>query len=231
MTGTSHPDTKRTVVLTGVTKGLGRAMALELIERGHTVCGCGRSERLIRELAERFDAPHRFEVVDVTSDDAVARWADDLLAAYGAPDLLINNAALANEPAPLWTVPADEFSRIIDVNIKGVYHVIRAFLPAMIQRGKGVIVNFSSGWGRSTSPEVAPYCTTKWAVEGMTQAMAQELPDGLAAVAYSPGIIDTDMLRTCFGAGAANHEKPDTWARKSVTVLLNLGPRDNGRSI
>lgn len=222
---------KKTIIITGATKGLGRAMAEAFIERGHTVCGCGRSEAHIRELAARHGAPHRFDPVDVTSDQAVGRWAESVLAAHHPPDVLINNAGLANQRARLWEVPADEFSRIMDVNIKGVYHVIRHFLPKMIQRGEGVIVNFSSGWGRTTSPEVAPYCTTKWAVEGMTQALAQEIPDGLAAVAYSPGIIDTDMLRICFGDAAGNHEKPEAWARKSVPVLLRLGPRDNGRSI
>src|SRR5207302_9465479 len=127
------------------------------------------------------------------------------------PDLLVNNAALVNDNAPLWEVPPDQFSRVIDVNIKGVYHVIRAFVPAMIRKGSGVIINFSSGWGRSTSPEVAPYCATKFAIEGLTQALAQELPEGLAAVPLNPGVIDTDMLRSCFGDSAGGYPKPEGW--------------------
>ena len=102
----------------------------------------------------------------------------------------------------LWKVAADEFDRVVDVNIKGVANVIRAFVPAMIEREGGVIVNFSSGWGRSTAPEVAPYCATKWAIEGLTRALAQELPTGLAAVPLNPGIIDTEMLRSTFGGRA-----------------------------
>jgi NAD(P)-dependent dehydrogenase (short-subunit alcohol dehydrogenase family) len=117
------------------------------------------------------------------------------------------------------------------VNIKGVYHVIRHFVPAMIARRTGVVVNFSSGWGRSTDAEVAPYCTTKWAIEGLTRALAKELPRGLAAVAYSPGVIDTDMLRMCWGEDAGRYRTPDEWARKSVPALLRLGARDNGRSL
>src|SRR6185295_7668060 len=97
-----------------------------------------------------------------------------------------------NANAPLWRVPVEEFDQVIDVNIKGVANVIRAFLPAMIERGNGVVVNFSSGWGRSTAADVAPYCATKWAIEGLTQALAQELPKGMAAVPVNPGIIDTD---------------------------------------
>ena len=65
----------------------------------------------------------------------------------------------------------------------------------MVDKRRGVIVNFSSGWGRSTDAEVAPYCATKWAIEGMTQALSQELPPGMAAVPLNPGIINTDCCR------------------------------------
>jgi NAD(P)-dependent dehydrogenase (short-subunit alcohol dehydrogenase family) len=125
-------------------------------------------------------------------------------------------------------VPPEEFSRLVDVNVKGVFLVIRAFLPAMIARGSGVVVNFSSGWGRGTSPQVAPYCATKWAVEGLTRALADELPYGLAAVPLNPGIIHTDMLERCFGGRAAEYWRPAAWARKAAPFLLELGPEDNG---
>jgi NAD(P)-dependent dehydrogenase (short-subunit alcohol dehydrogenase family) len=78
----------------------------------------------------------------------------------------------------------------------------------MIRRGSGVIVNFSSGWGRSVSAEVAPYCASKWAVERLTRALAEELPSGLAAVPLNPGIINTEMLQSCFGADAQNYPEP-----------------------
>src|SRR4029079_16144380 len=98
-----------------------------------------------------------------------------------------------NGPAPLWAVPREEFDRLIHVNIKGIANVIRHLVPAMIGRGSGVIVNISSGWGRSTAAEVAPYCASKWAVEGLTRALAQELPAGMAAVPLNPGISDTEQ--------------------------------------
>src|SRR5262249_29366422 len=151
------------------TRGLGRAMVDRFVELGHQVLGCGRSKEQIGELRRTFGPPHDFDVVDVAREPQVRAWAERLLAAHGPPDLLLNNAALINENAPLWQVPAEEFDRVIDVNIKGVANVIRHFVPAMVARKSGVIVNFSSGWGRSTSPEVAPYCATKWAVEGLTR--------------------------------------------------------------
>ncbi len=106
--------------------------------------------------------------------------------------------------------------------------IIRAFLPAMMERGEGVVVNFSSGWGRSTAPEVAPYCATKWGIEGLTSALAQELPPGLAAVALNPGVIDTRMLRSCFGENAASYPDPAHWAEMAVPFLASLSARHNG---
>jgi NAD(P)-dependent dehydrogenase (short-subunit alcohol dehydrogenase family) len=177
----------KTILITGVSRGLGRALTEELIRVGHTVIGCGRSAKEITALQKQHAAPNDFCVVDVADDAGVSEWAKRVLTAHGAPDLLLNNAALINRNAPLWEVPAAEFSRVIDVNIKGVTNVIRHFVPAMVSRRRGVIVNFSSGWGRSTDAEVAPYCATKWAIEGLTRSLAQELPPGLAAVPLNPG--------------------------------------------
>jgi len=223
------PD--KTILITGVTRGLGRAMTEEFIRLGHVVIGCGRSEKEIAQLQRKFAAPNDFAVVDVADDAQVAAWAKRVLASRGAPDLLLNNAALINRNAPLWNVPAQEFSDVIDVNVKGVANVIRHFVPAMIRRKSGVIANFSSGWGRSTDAEVAPYCATKWAIEGLTQALAQELPAGMAAVPFNPGIIDTDMLRSSFGGSAGNYPGPHEWAKITAPFLLKLGPADNGRPL
>jgi NAD(P)-dependent dehydrogenase (short-subunit alcohol dehydrogenase family) len=218
------------IVLTGATRGLGRAMTEAFIAAGHTVVGCGRGKEQVANMRETWPRPHRFDVVDVADDAAVAAWAKSVLA-DGPPDLLLNNAAVVNGNAVLWEVPAEEFDAVIDVNIKGVANVLRHFVPAMVARERGVIVNFSSGWGRSTSPEVAPYCATKWAIEGLTQALAQELPRGMAAVPLNPGIINTEMLQSCFGAEAASYPSPREWAESAVPFLLSLGAKDNGRPL
>lgn len=222
------PIKGKLVVITGVSRGLGRAMAEDFIRRGHTVVGCGRSTAAVTDLAKHHGTPHDFTALDVTSDEAVKAWAQRILASHGAPDLLLNNAALINRNAPLWEIGAQEFSDVVDVNIKGVANVVRHFVPAMVAKRSGVIVNFSSGWGRSTSAEVAPYCATKWAMEGLTQALAQELPAGMAAVPLNPGIINTDMLQSCFGSSAASYPTAKEWAKSAVPFLLKLGPADNG---
>jgi NAD(P)-dependent dehydrogenase (short-subunit alcohol dehydrogenase family) len=119
----------------------------------------------------------------------------------------------------------------MNVNVIGVFNVLKAFVPAMVQRNEGVIVNLSSGWGRSTSPNVAPYCASKYAIEGLTLALAQELPGGMAAIPLNPGVIDTDMLRQCWGDQADLYQKPEAWAQRAVPFMLNLGPKDNGQSL
>lgn len=219
------------IVITGATRGLGRALAEEFIRGGHTVIGCGRGGEAIFDLRMTYQAPHDFSVVDVALDNKVALWAAKVLENDTPPDLLINNAGVINRNAPLWELDDREFTKVIDVNVRGVANVIRHFVPAMVARKQGIIVNLSSGWGRSTSPEVSAYCASKYAIEGLTQALAQELPKGMAAVPLNPGVIDTDMLRSCWGEGAGNYGKADAWAKVAAPFILGLGAKDNGRSL
>lgn len=219
------------IVITGVTRGLGRALLEEFIRAGHTVIGCGRSGDAIFDLRMTHQAPHDFSVVDVALDTKVSIWAAKVLEHDSAPDLLINNASIMNRLSPLWEQDDREFTRLVDANIRGTQNVIRHFVPAMVARKKGVIVNFSSGWGRSVAPDVAPYCMSKWAIEGLTKALAAELPDGMAAIPLNPGVIDTDMLRSCWADGASAYPKAEQWAKVAAPFILNLGPKDNGRSL
>jgi NAD(P)-dependent dehydrogenase (short-subunit alcohol dehydrogenase family) len=221
----------RTVLVTGVTRGLGRSLALRFAQLGHVVVGCGRTTSAVEELQGLLGEPHGVSLVDVASASEVETWARRVLARHPPIDLLINNAAVINANAPLWEVPEEEFSRVLAINLKGPYHVLRSFLPAMLERGHGVVVNLSSGWGRSGGAEVAPYCATKWGIEGLTRALAEELPPGLAAVALNPGVVHTAMLESSYGKSAKSYPGPDHWAERAVPFLLELGPRDNGRSL
>ena len=149
--------------------------------------------------------------VDVSDAAQVEAWALEVVAELGAPDLLIANTALMNDPAPLWRIGAEEFDALLAVNVSGTANVARASLPATIERGQGVAVNLSSGWGRSTAPLVGPYCTTQYAIEGFTGSLAQGLPAGMAAVSVNPGVIDTEMLRQCWSDAASAYEGAQSW--------------------
>ncbi len=224
----TSPSKSRVIVVTGVSRGLGQAMVRKFTQAGHKVCGCARNTEHLSQLRNQLSSNCRLDPVDVADPAAVATWAASVLDAFGPPDLLLNNAAVINSNRSLWEVSEREFRQLIDVNVNGVFHVLHSFLPAMVKRRKGVIVNFSSGWGRSVSAQVAPYCASKWAIEGLTQALAEELPAGMCAVPLNPGVINTDMLRSCFGSGAAYYPEADEWAERAVPFLLGITEDHNG---
>lgn len=220
----------RQIVITGVTQGLGRAVCRAFVAQGHHVVGCGRNSTALEELRREHPGQH-FDVVDVTDDAQVEAWVSGATARGFAPDLLLNNAGLCHAPQPVWTMPAAEFDRVTRVNLGGVANVLRHWVPPMLEAGRGVIVNFSSGWGRSVAGGMGAYCMTKWGVEGLTAAVAEDLPRGLAAVALNPGIIHTFMLEQCFGGSASSYESPEEWAERAAPYLLGLESRHNGQAL
>ncbi|XP_044490679.1 NADPH-dependent pterin aldehyde reductase-like isoform X5 [Mangifera indica] len=201
----------RTVLITGVSKGLGRALALEMAKRGHTVIGCSRTQEKLNSLQSEFPNSdnHLFLNVDVKSNSSVEELARIVVEKKGVPDIIVNNAGTINKNNKIWEVPPEEFDTVIDTNVKGVANVLRHFIPLMITKKQGIIVNMSSGWGRSGAALVAPYCASKWAVEGLSRSVAKELPDGMAVIALNPGVINTDLLTSCFGSSAALYQAPD----------------------
>lgn len=219
------------VVVTGASRGIGRSLARAFLALGHDVAGCARSADALTALGREAGERGRFAAVDVSDAAAVDAWAKETVACKGAPGLVVNNAALLYPETPLWEIPADEWDRGVCVNVAGTAHVVRAFAPAMIAAGRGVFVNMSSGWGRGVDAGFSLYCATKWAVEGMTKALALDLPKGLAAVALSPGMVHTEMLEQAFPGEAHRSVSPDDWAREAAPWLLTLGRRENGQSL
>jgi len=221
----------KTVVITGCTRGLGRAMIPRFIDAGWQIAGCGRNESQVADLSRQIPAPHLFQPCDVSLESDIAAFCAAILKQFGPPDLVLNNAAIINPNAPLWETSAGDFSRIIDINVKGPAAMMRHLLPAMLKRGSGVIVNFSSGWGRCTAADVAPYCATKYAIEGLSLATAQDTGGKVAVIPMNPGIIDTDMLRTTFGGEAGGFPDADDWAKRAVPYFIKLGTKDNGKPL
>ena len=219
------------VCISGCSKGLGRAMAIEFHSRGGRVAGGARNAEALEKLDKEIEDLCFFQAFDVSKSGEVENFAQSVEENLGVPDLLVNNAGIINKNAPLTQISSEEFASVLSINLGGIHNMIRSFVPRMEKQEHGIIANFSSYWGQSTAPEVAPYCASKWGVEGLTRSLAQELPAGLATVAFNPGIIDTDMLRSCFGEAASSHEKPDVWAKHAVDRLENLKIGDNGTTV
>ena len=221
----------KTVVISGSTSGLGKEMSIEFAKRGWLVAGLGKTKAKVDEMTKIMGVKHQIKECDVSCNKSVKSFSENIIKKLGVPELLINNAAVMNAPKPLWEVPREEFDHLTHVNINGVANMIRHFLPSMLEKRQGMIINLSSGWGRSTSPDVAPYCATKWAIEGLSGALAQELPKGMGCIALNPGVIDTDMLRKCWGKGAEFYQKPRDWAKLAVPFIENLSYQDNGKQM
>ena len=207
-------------------------MVDEFDRLGHTVLGCGRTKEQIQELTV-VHPRHDFQEVDVASNSEVEAWAKCLVKRYGPPDFLLNNAAIINLKTPLWEVDDREFSDELNINVKGVVNVLRHFVPAMIGRRRGVIVNFISRWGSTFEKQMAPYCATKWAVVALTQVLAEELRSKrVAAIGLNPGIVKTGMLERYMGGAAllktSDYPTPAEWAKLAVPFILRLRLKQTG---
>ena len=213
------------VVLTGVSRGLGLAMTEGFIALGHTVCGWPVRPRRSSNYGGDSVRPTRSKPWTWAT---MPRWPPGRRRAgrRRAPDLLVNNAALMNRTAPLWQAPAEEFNRLLAVNIGGTASVIRRFLPAMIACGRGVVVNFSSGWGRCGGRGLRPIARPS----GPSRAFRSRWRKSAARVGRggaNPGTHRTAMLRSCWETtpGPTRTLRPGPAA---VPYLLQLGPGDNG---
>jgi len=205
-------------------------MVLEFASRGWKVGGGARNHKDLEVLKNELNGDHFIDFLDVTDPGGVQSFANRVEKVLGIPNLLVNNAGLINRNAVLTEISPEEFSSVLEVNLGGIHNMIRSFVPKMIKQGHGIIANFSSYWGQSTAPDVAPYCASKWGVEGLTRSLAQELPKGLAAIAFNPGVINTDMLQSTFGSQANAYPTPQQWASEAVTRLIHLSTEDNGNT-
>ncbi|PNY04592.1 3-oxoacyl-(acyl-carrier-protein) reductase chloroplastic-like [Trifolium pratense] len=229
----------RTVLITGVSKGIGRALAIELANRGHTIIGCSRSQDKLDSLQSQLSSSsssnknnHLFLNADVRCNNSVEEMSRIVMEKKGSPpDVIVNGAGTINKNNKMWEVPSQEFDLVIDTNLKGTANVLRHFIPLMLSSNstknqEGIIVNMSSGWGRSGAALVAPYCASKWAIEGLTKSVAKELPQGIAVVALNPGVINTDMLASCFGASASLYQSPESCAFGGIRKDIDCGKKE-----
>ena len=173
----------KVAVVTGASRGIGRAVAAALSGAGAVVAGCA------------LHAAPGVDACDVRLADDVARFAEAVQRRLGPPDILVNNAGTVAR-ARLDDLTVEAWDDVVDANLKGTFLVTRAFLPAMRARRSGRIINVASIAGRQGTAELSAYCAAKHGVVGLTRALAEELRgEGLVANAVCPGSVDTDMLR------------------------------------
>lgn len=190
----------RTALVTGASRGIGAAIALGLAERGYDLAlnDIDRQSAALADIAARITAMGRTALTvsaDVSHKAQVDAMAWTVLDRFGHLDALVNNAGILIAGA-VDGLPEAHWDAVMDINAKGSFLVIQAFLPAMKARGYGRIVNIASIGGKHGAPEQAHYSASKAAVMGFTRVLAQEVgPLGITANCVCPGIILTDMGR------------------------------------
>jgi NAD(P)-dependent dehydrogenase (short-subunit alcohol dehydrogenase family) len=200
-----------TAVVTGGASGIGRATALELARRGADVVIADLHEARLDETAAAVRELGRRCVsvrCDVTSDDDVDALARAAFAEFGTVDVLMNNAGIS-VMGPSYRVPIEDWQRILDVNLLGIVRGVNAFVPAMVERGHGYVVNTASIAGIwAYTWDCAPYITSKFAAYGYSEALARSLrPLGIGVSVLCPGLVHTNL-----GENAARSGVPDEHA-------------------
>lgn len=180
------------LLITGVSSGFGRALAEEALSEGHTVVGTVRSNEAKRDF-ESLSANAAFaRVLDVTDFDAIDGIVRGIETSVGPVDVLVNNAGYGHEGI-VEESPLSELRRQFDVNVFGAVAMIKAVLPFMRERRRGHILNITSMGGFITMPGIAYYCGSKFALEGISEALGKEVkPLGIAVTAVAPGGFRTD---------------------------------------
>ena len=187
----------KVAVVTGASRGIGRAIAALLASEGAAVAGCARQVNrghFLDDLDEAERARHLVAVCDVRRSEEVRSFRDLVLARLGAPDILVNNAGMVARSS-IETMPEETWDDVLAANLTSTFLVIQAFLPALRGRGRGRIINIGSVAGQRGTPLLGAYCAAKHGVVGLTRALAKELrADRIAVNAICPGSVDTEML-------------------------------------
>ena len=221
---------QQTALVTGAGLGIGRRIALRLAEEGVNLALFDINGTTLDETAREAAAlgvkvsTHVVDVSDRAAVDAAVAGAHEKL---GAIDFLVNNAAVSNRNSII-EADAEHFGWVLGINVWGVFNCTKAVLPGMLTAGKGAIVNISSWAGKNALPQYFAYCTSKFAVIGMTQSMAVDLGGhGIRVNAVCPGIIMNTPTRDMAEAEARERGLPPASERAKTVPARRLGEPDD----
>ncbi len=218
---------KKAAVITGGTKGIGLAIAEELLRNGSSVFICGRSKRDLAAALERLRAigDAAGETCDVRSEDQVRQMLAEAERVFGGVDILVNNAGIGIMGKTVEEITGDEFRQTIETNLLGVFYACHHAIPMMKRRGGGYIFNISSLAGQNAHPKMAAYNASKFGLNGFSEALMQEVRQDNIKVSYiCPGSVNT-----YFGGDTPSDDKawqlqPEDIAQ-TVISLLEMDPR------
>ncbi|MGH7061367.1 MAG: SDR family NAD(P)-dependent oxidoreductase, partial [Stellaceae bacterium] len=215
----------RVGLVTGGGGGIGRAIARRLAREGMAVAVLDRDEAAVRGVASEIGG--LAVIADVTAPEEVGRAIAAVLARFGKIDLLVNNAGIA-WTGPALDMPLDVFQAMLRVNVEGVFIMSRAVLPHMIARRSGAIVNLASWAGKTGNAWFAGYSASKFAVVGLTQALAREMaPHGIRVNSICPGIVVDTAMREALEAQQRQYGLPETAERAQSIPIGRLSVPDD----
>jgi len=218
---------KKTALVTGATKGIGRAIAEKLLRTGFSVFICSRNSRELKGAVSGMKALGDVygEVCDVRDEKSVLSLMKSCVKKFGGVDVLVNNAGVGIFGKTVEEMSAKEFREVIETNLFGVFYFCHAAIPLMRKRGGGYIINISSLAGQNAHPRMAAYNASKFGLNGFSEALMQEVRhDNIKVSVVAPGSVNTS-----FGGDAASREK--SWQIQPADVaeividLLNMNPR------
>lgn len=188
----------RSVLITGTSKGIGYETALAFARAGYRVHATMRNPRkspVLAEIATKENLSLAVTAMDVDNDESVRVGVADIQAQHGPVDVLVNNAGIECFGS-IEELSVDDFRAVMETNYFGVLRCVKAVVPQMRERGSGTIINISSVAGTFCHPPATPYCSSKWALEALSEGLACEMKSfGVRVALVEPGIIDTTMAR------------------------------------